>query len=68
MPDSLILALFKIPDSPNIIVVVLVVVVLVAIVEVLVPGVVVVILRRTPVEPTTINKGVLMTTRNLIGI
>ena len=64
-----ILVLFKIPDSPNTVCVVLIVVVLVAIVEVLVPGVVIVILvlRRTPivVVAKTINtyyKGVYIIT------
>ena len=41
--------MFKIPDTPHIVCVVLIVVVLVAIVEVLVPRVVCVVLRRTPV-------------------
>jgi len=41
--------LFKIPDSPNPFVVVLIVVVLVAIVEILVPRVVSIVLRRTPI-------------------
>lgn len=63
MPGQLVL--FKIPNGTDIFVAVLIVVVLIAIVEVLVPGIVVVVLRRTPVEPTTINKGVLMAVRRL---
>ena len=42
-------ALFKTPDTPNSVVVVLIVVVLVAIVEVLVPRVVRIVLSRTPI-------------------
>jgi hypothetical protein len=44
--------LLKIPDSTNIVCVVLIVVVLVAIVEVLFPRVVCIVLRRTPVIAT----------------
>ena len=42
--------LFKTPNSSNTVVVVLIVVVLVTIVEVLVPRIVVIELRRTPVD------------------
>jgi hypothetical protein len=42
-------ALFKTPDTPNSVVVVLIVVVLVAIAEVLVPRVVRIVLGRTPI-------------------
>ena len=42
--------LFKTPNCPDTFVVVLIVVVLVTIVEVLVPRIVVVVLRRTPVD------------------
>ncbi|OPZ96517.1 MAG: hypothetical protein BWY70_01740 [Bacteroidetes bacterium ADurb.Bin408] len=41
--------LFKTPDGPNPIIVVLIVVVLVAIVEILVPRVVSIVLRRAPI-------------------
>jgi len=44
-----IVVLFKIPNSPHIVCVVLIVVVLVAIVEVLVPCVVVIVLAGTPI-------------------
>jgi hypothetical protein len=41
--------LFKTPNSPNIVVVVLIVVVLVTIVEILFPRIVAIVLRRTPI-------------------
>jgi len=48
-----IVVLFKIPNSPNIVCVVLIVVVLVAIVEVLYPCVVVIVLAGTPIVRTS---------------
>jgi hypothetical protein len=43
------IGLFKIPNSTHIVCVVLIVVILVSIIEILVPGVVVIVLARTPI-------------------